>query len=362
MRVDVCRPEELDADDIDVWRKLAAADSWLAHPFLGPDFAAAVAPVRQDARVAVVSDGGAVRGFVPYERDRMGVGRPLARFMNIAQGIVHEAGYECDERELLRGSRLSLLSFDSWLPAATALTPSHIEWVDMPVIDLSSGFETYHAERAAAHRKTFKTIAYRRRKLERELGTVEFTFDDPDPAVVRELLHWKSLQYRRSGWPDVMSRPWVRELVDRVAALRAPGTRGVVSTLRVDGRLIAADLSLLSDSVYAGWIQAHDTSLNSYSPGMIRTMGIIEAAAGAGARFIALGRSDEDYKQILKNADSVVGEGFAALPTFVAGLYRLRQAPGRSLRRSVLRHERLRSAVRGTLRRAGDLRLRLSGR
>lgn len=338
---------------------MAAADSWLAHPFLGPEFAAAVAPIRRDARVAVVSDGEAVRGFLSYERDRMGVGRPVARFMNIAQGFVHEPDYRCEERELLRASRLSLLAFDSWLPAATALTPSHIEWVDMSVIDLKAGFDAYYAERVAAHRKSFKTLNARRKKLERAFDTVEFTFDDPDPAALRDLLRWKSQQYRRSGWPDVLARPWVRETVDRVAALRGPGTRCVLSTLRADGRVIAADLSLLSETVYAGWIQAHDPELNAYSPGMVRTLHVIEAAAAAGARFIALGRNDEQYKQVLKNTDSVVGEGFAALPSVTAGLYRLRKAPGRALRRSVLRHDRLRAAVRGTLRQAGDLRVRL---
>jgi len=364
MRVEVCTPGELTATDVSAWHALSTTDAWLAHPFLTPEFAVALRD-RPGARVAVLREGAEPSGYFAYERTRAGVGYPLARRLNIGQGLVHRPELEVPEGALLKGCRLAVLEFDNWVSGSTAVRLGRAQRVPLPVVRFPVGWEAYVTERHAAHRKFFKTIDYKRRKLEREVGPLEVSVSTgatgDTSSALRSLLRWKSQQYRRSGWPDPFADPRERESVERLAALDSAAVRAVFTTLRAGGRLLAADLSLSSPTVFAGWVQAHDPEFGRYSPGMIRTMETLRAAAGQGVHHVALGRNDEGYKQYFMNGEHFVTEGRAQRPGPVAAVHFLRNEPVNLVKRAVLARPRLRAAVRDGLARYGAARERFSG-
>ena len=82
------------------------------NPFLSPEFAASIGRFRPGARVAVLSDGGSVTGFFPFEKRRLGVGVPIGAGLTDCQGLVHEPGFEWDALDLLRGCGVSAFYFD----------------------------------------------------------------------------------------------------------------------------------------------------------------------------------------------------------------------------------------------------------
>jgi CelD/BcsL family acetyltransferase involved in cellulose biosynthesis len=344
---------------------LGGASEWLGHPFLAPEFAVALAD-RPGARVAVLSEGTEHVGFLAYERTGLGVGRPLARGLNIGQGLVHHPELRLPERTLLKACGLSVLEYDNWVPDSTAVALRGARRVDLPVVDFSCGWDEYLKGRHDLHRKYFRTIDYKRRKLEREVGPVEVrAVSGPGgggQGALATLLAWKSRQYRLSGWPDPFADPAVREAVERVAALDCAAVRAVFTTVRARGRLIAVDLSLTSGTVFAGWVQAHDPEFGRYSPGMIRTVETLRAAARLGVGHVALGRNDEGYKRYLKNDDLFVLEGRARRAGPVAGMYAMRHGPVARAKRAVLAHPRARAAVRAGLARYGAARERWHGR
>lgn len=63
-----------------------------ANPFLSPEFAIGVGRHRGGARVAVLREGGEPVGFLPFERNALGVGRAIGLGLSDCQALVHRPG------------------------------------------------------------------------------------------------------------------------------------------------------------------------------------------------------------------------------------------------------------------------------
>jgi len=76
VNVDVVRPDELGEAELGQWRAFQAATPSLHNPFLSPEFTITVGRFRPRTRVGVLTDGGDVVGFFPFERAALGRGLP----------------------------------------------------------------------------------------------------------------------------------------------------------------------------------------------------------------------------------------------------------------------------------------------
>lgn len=161
VQISVVRPDELGPAEVAAWQGMQIRDPAQGNPFLSPEFAASIGRFRPGARVAVLSDGGCVTGFFPFEKRRLGVGVPIGAGLTDCQGLVHEPGFEWNALDLLRGCGVSAFYFDhlaqeqrpfgNWV-AATA--PS-------PVIDLADGFAAYQAKLNTKSPQFLKDLARR---------------------------------------------------------------------------------------------------------------------------------------------------------------------------------------------------------
>src|SRR5580692_9903645 len=86
MNVEVIHPNELGPSDLELWRRFQTEDARLASPFLAPEFAQAVGRARQDARVAVIGDGG-IAGYFAFQVDGT-VGVPIGASICDTQAVV----------------------------------------------------------------------------------------------------------------------------------------------------------------------------------------------------------------------------------------------------------------------------------
>jgi CelD/BcsL family acetyltransferase involved in cellulose biosynthesis len=356
----VVRPRELSETEVERWRALASTSLELQNPFLTPAFARAVDAISDRARVAVFEDGGRIVGFLPFELRARGVGTAIGRKVNTRQGFVHEPDLPWSWTQLLDATGLDVLELHDLVGSQGAGTRS-LELVAAPMIDTGVGWDDYLSRRKKT--KTVKTILYKERKLRREHEDVLFRSGPAkDCAELRQLVAWKSQQYRRSGWPDVFARRGVVDLLELLAEDREPGLRAVGSSLHIDGRLVATDLSITTDTVFAGWFAAHDPELARFSPGAIRTLRTVEAAFDRGVSCIDLSRGDESYKDTLKTSDGEVATGFVARPSARATAYQAAHLPAAAVRSYVLTHPEVRSFVRDSLRKVGETRERLTRR
>jgi CelD/BcsL family acetyltransferase involved in cellulose biosynthesis len=357
VRASVVRPGELGTSERQRWHDLAASCLDLQNPFLTPEFARAVDRVSDDARVAVFEDGGRIVGFLPFELRAHRIGTAIGRQVNTRQGFVHEPGLQWSWPGVLHATALDVLELSDLVAGQNAAGHRSMETVEVPQIDTRVGWDEYLRD----HKKVFKTPRYQERRLKREFEDVLFrSGPSKDPDEIRQLIAWKSQQYRLSGWPDPFARRGVPALLEMLAEDRETGLNAVVSSLYVDERLVATDLSLTTGTVFAGWFAAHDPDFSRFSPGAIRTLRTIEAVFDRGTACFDLSRGDERYKHQVKTSDGRVATGIVSRRSLRAGAYRAARAPVAAVRSYVLARPRLRSTVRESLRMAGRTRERLT--
>src|ERR1700730_8146145 len=94
------------------WVAIQDANPLLASPFLRPEFTTAVSSVRDDVRVAVIEHSGVPVGFFSYQRDWMGIGRPVGGPLSDCQGIITKSDFVWDATRLIRDCGLREWKFD----------------------------------------------------------------------------------------------------------------------------------------------------------------------------------------------------------------------------------------------------------
>ena len=309
-------PEDLTPAEIAAWRRFQASDPDLDSPYLTPEFVRLAAALRRGVTVAIAEADGQPSAFLPFER-RGGVGRPVAGAVNDCQAVVAAPGWRWDPRKLLRAGGLGMLDFTGLRASQRPLAPFHRAVVPSPIVDLSRGYAAYVEERRAAASQMAGGMSglphhapARAKQAERQLGPLRFTLHDPDPAMLRRVLAWKSEQYRRSGIPDAFAWPWVVTLLERIQATQAPGFAGVLSTLHAGDRLIAAHMGMRSATTLHYWFPTYDTEVAKVSPGLLLFAAMGREVARQGILRIELGPGDEPYKRLLANGAIPMALGF----------------------------------------------------
>ncbi|MGW0335548.1 GNAT family N-acetyltransferase [Streptomyces sp. NPDC003011] len=360
--ITVHRTGELDASLCGAWHRAMDESPAYANPFLAPEFALGVGEHRGGARVAVLREGADPVGFLPYERNALGVGRAIGLGLSDCQALVHRPGVTWDSDELLRACGLSIFEFDHLVEEQKPFGRHVTGTFASPVIDLepAGGDGDYATWLRGAYPGLAKTTLKKERRLGRNVGEMRFVHDERDPAALRTLMRWKSAQYRRTGRMDRFARPWIVDLVHHLFQVREEHFTGVLSVLYAGDRPVAAHFGPRSRTVFAAWFTAYDPEFRYYSPGLIMHLRLAEAAGRDGVRVMDMGRGEKEYKDWLKTRELRVGEGFASRPHPVAAAHRLWRRPVRGLRNTVLAHPRLREPADRLLKTVGTL--RASGR
>ena len=327
----------------------------LANPFLCPEFAIAVDKFRPDARVAVIADGPEITGFFPFERRRLGIAVPIGAGLNDCQGLIHAPGMEWDAKELLRACKIVAWQFDHLVDGQRPFDHYKMAVAPSPVIDLSDGFAAYREKLRVKSPQFCKDIERKTRKLEREVGELDFAVDSRDIAELRTLMGWKSDQYRKNGWPDVFDRAWIVDLVDYLFSTHNDRFSGLLSVLYAARMPVAAHFGLRAGHVLAHWFPAYDAHFGRQSPGLIQHLRMAEATAGLGIRLIDLGTGLGRYKEALRSYDLFVAEGLVARGALVASAHRTGGALTGQVRRKIKQYPPLFRAADRLLRHYGRI-------
>lgn len=322
----VIAASDLDPALIEAWRSIQSASRVFPSPYFCPEFTQLAAGVRSDVRIAVIENGGRAVGFLPYQRSRWGIGRPVGGALSDYHGVVVRPEAEWSLDALLRAARLSVWTFDHLVDGSGLFEP-HVTRRDVsPQIDLAGGYERYVAGRRESGSDYVRKTEGLARKLEREVGALRFALHDPSTSVINQLMHWKSDQYRRAGRGDVFGTEWTGRLLRSIAGYQAPAFAGLCSTLRAGERLVAAHMGMRSNEVLHYWFPAYDPEFARYSTGIILLLRIAEAAAAGGLRALDLGKGEAQYKQRLMNGAVELCEGYVERQSLAASARRLMRA------------------------------------
>jgi CelD/BcsL family acetyltransferase involved in cellulose biosynthesis len=243
----------------------------------------------------------------------MGVGRPIGTKLSDYQGAVVDPAIPCTAPELVRLSGLRTYRFDHLAATQAAFRPFFAAVEVSPIVDLSNGYAAYVGAQGEAGRGDgLHEAAKKQRRLDRRFA-VRFEFHQPDRDALATLFRWKSQQYRRTGVFDVLSRPWVVAVLERLHATQTDELAGALSCLYADERLIAVHFGIRSGSLLHSWFPAYDVDYAKLSPGLVLLSAIIEAAPARGIRTIDLGKGSEFYKDRFANRAAEVGTGAVEL-------------------------------------------------
>jgi CelD/BcsL family acetyltransferase involved in cellulose biosynthesis len=300
-----------------IWRELQNSNEELSNPCFSPEFTQALAAVRDDVEVAFVQRGGEgeVVAVFPYQRRRAGRAIPVGGIVSDYHGLICRPGFGCNPQELLKACNLVAWDFDRLLGSQRCFSAYHKLCEPSAQIDLAEGYESYVAQRRAAGTHQIKRYEYMTRRLERAFGPLYFVAHSSDSSALKQVLDWKSQQYRQSGWKDLFATAWGRGLVRQIQACQSAGFAGMLSLLYAGERLVAGHIGMRSDSVWHYWFPSYDRRFAKYSPGLILLLKMAQTAEKLGLRTIDLGTGMSLYKRRLMNASVSVAEGSIERPS-----------------------------------------------
>jgi CelD/BcsL family acetyltransferase involved in cellulose biosynthesis len=175
------------------------------------------------------------------------------------------------------------------------------------------------------------------RKIEREIGPIRFELHTGDRSVLRQLLKWKSEQYRNTGVADVFSFHWTTALVENILARQEREFCGVLSAMFAGDRLVAAHFGMRSARVLHWWFPSYDGEFSQYSPGLILLVELIKSAAAEGVTRLDLGKGSERYKAAFQSGGIDLAEGCFDVRPLTRVLRRGWRAARRRIQNSKLR-------------------------
>ncbi len=308
---EVRHPSSLSASEADAWRGFCAAEPAFSNPLLGPDFARLVGQVREDARVACFRRDGRSVGFLAFHRRPGGPARPIGAAFSDYHALIPAPGERLDADEALAAAGVSGLRVTALLDPRGAFHDMRPSEHDGHVMTLQGSASDHEAWLKAANPKRFKNWMRLRNRLERDVGDLKLTAQDVDPLALETLIDWKREQYVLTGAHDMLRPAWAQALYQAAFETRSGPLRGVMTTLRAGGRLVAGHFGVAGAGVYHAWLSAMDRELSACAPGQVLTFLMPWALEELGLETLDLGPGFAHYKAPFCTGQVAIQDGLA---------------------------------------------------
>jgi CelD/BcsL family acetyltransferase involved in cellulose biosynthesis len=306
---------ELSDADWSLWINLQQRESVYESPYFRPEFTRAVAAVRSDVEVAVLTEQGQTVGYFPFQRGKFNLGKPVGGKLSDYHGAIVPAGTQFDARAFLSAAGLATWDFDHLVDPTGAFAQFTTVREDSPQMDLSQGFAAYSRQRREAKSDAVHRQGQKNRKLAREVGPLNFTYDSDGVEAYDLMRRWKSEQLIRTGLSDIFAFPWTLALIAKLRQHRTAEFSAPLTVLHAGDKIAAVTLSLRCRGILHSWFTTYNPELSPYSPGLGLFVLLAEQAEQLGIRTIDLGRGIERYKTSLANKGAPVCEGSLSTPS-----------------------------------------------
>ncbi len=179
-----------------------------------------------------------------------------------------------------------------------------------PTIDWSmfpawSDFEAYVASRNSQH---FPGTEKLKRKIAKNLGTLEYLRHDPRPETLQACFDWKSAQYPaiKATLDDPQTKLFFNNLI----------TAGlvVVSSLSAGETLLAANVCAYHNKRFYAWISAYNVEHSKYGTGRILLDFLLRESHANGDTEYDFLLGNESYKWIYSTHSRMIGEVAGLMP------------------------------------------------
>ena len=261
-------------------------------PFFDLDFAELISRARADVRVAVAHDEKGLLGYWPLHVRPDKWARAIGGAFSDWHGPIMRADqHGFRPEDILRLVGLKGMTANGLRPPGLAAN-SGGEISACGMACTPDGGDAYRALMRSLHPKHFKNLRRAERLIERDFGAMEITIDDMSVDAFDWVMETKQAQYLRTGKHNVLGPAWTQDMMAALRTERFPRLRGRLSTLRLGGKLAAAEFDLLSDKIVHGWITVFDHEYANYSPGHLLMLAVICDMENTGHEICDVGAGD----------------------------------------------------------------------
>ena len=317
MKIEVIRPSELSASDAAAWNARLSVDPAFDSPFLAPGWVQAVeraqrgrngVELKSGARVALLHGDAGARGFFPF-RLRGPTAMPAGAPMCDYQALVANPALAVEGRRLIEALAVDRLDFSHVLASQSAFAPYVRGREISRGVELAQGYDAYAA--LQSHETgLLKDLDKRRRKAQREFGTVRFEAFSRSQTALEKLIDWKRALMRETGQTDIFEAGWPMRLLNDLFTSRDPQFGAVLFTLSFGDQLVAAHLHLRGRHTIHAWLIGHDNGFDRLSPGLMLFQDILRWMDETPFHYLDFGAGDYRFKQQFANAGREIGHGF----------------------------------------------------
>ncbi|AKG20656.1 GNAT family N-acetyltransferase [Calothrix sp. 336/3] len=324
MNIQVISADKLTAEHLFAWSDLQKNNPLLYSPYFSSEYTSMVAKVRSNVSVAIIKNAGEIVGFFPFEKTNWPIAQPIAWEIADYQTLVLKSGFNLDVRELVEACNLKVWNFCNMPKQLLREEQFHKMREEVTyLIDVSAGYDAYVNQQSQESNWVQKTIK-KLRKFEREVGKVRFESHVADTSALKLLMKWKSEYYNRINTYDRFQIAWITQIVEQLHATQTKDFGGMLSVLYVGDEIAAMDFGMRSHAAFHSSFCSYNQDFYKYSPGMILLMKTLEYASSQGISYIDLGAGEDNYKQRLSNANTVVNHGYAEIPSVITTVRNLR--------------------------------------
>lgn len=310
MKVDCVSPSNLSVDELNAWNAILRDVPAFRSPYLSPGWAKLVGRSRPDSTVVVFRKDDKPVGFLPVQRANGHAALPLGGPICDYQSFIARDDMPFDVRMALDELNVKRIDFTGLTDAHACCAP-HIKTQDLGmVVDLSDGWDGYVENRRSAGSSVLKRVRKKFKKMKSECGNVEFSAFTHNKEDFKILMDWKRAQWKRTGSVDIMTKPWINQVISDSFDVSDNGFGGELFTLKADGQLVAALYALKLDNMLHAWFVGYSRDYETYSPGLILFTETLRAMAEAGYTQLDLGGGDYQFKQSLATQTRMAGPGF----------------------------------------------------
>ena len=307
---------QLDAAERAAWAALVDRYPANRHAFMTPAYAEAVAAVNSSARVMIAYANQEPLAFMPLQRradaaGRLGAYEPVGGVMTDYFGLVAPPELSIDMAAALRGSGLPLVAF-------THLEADQLQHGlagEQPRTGLQTCIEepvdAFWSRLRETDKKFVSDTERRERKLIKDHGELRFEVASSSPqADLVALVALKCAQYERTSKQQApLFEQRNVDLLFRLLDQRSPQCSGLLSTLKIGDRMIAAHFGLRCHATLHYWFPVYDPAFSAYAPGRILFRQVLEAVAQLGVRIIDRGEGDTPAKRDFANREHLFYRG-----------------------------------------------------
>jgi CelD/BcsL family acetyltransferase involved in cellulose biosynthesis len=303
LSAEVKRPSALDTAERAAWLEFVGAQAPLRRAFFTPGFALACERAHGRAFVTVLCRAGRPVGFFPFQfkgawQQAAGLAERIGGELSDNAGLVAEPGLLVTPDELLRHSRLGAAFITHLMEGQDAYGLPADQTRIGHLIEIEAGPDAVIARMEQTNKAFLQETRRRLRRVEREIGALDFTFSTtPSTGAVMDLIAEKRQQYGRTGMGDPFTDPAYLRLVRILVETPDFHCLPVLETLSAGGRVIARHFGLMYEGHLTYWFPVYDLALSKLSPGRLQLWHTIATAAGTGVRLIDLGEGDSQAKR-----------------------------------------------------------------